>query len=173
MKKLTTIGAEAVSQRYSVKMVFLEISQNSQEISCNFIKKEALAQVLPCEFCEISKNPFFTEQLRTTVSASNLRFKIYAREMLVEVSWMCDWKRSVIFLEFYVYHTIWNVVTVNLLHYSSRLLLDHNSLWCGERLWLKNIFALPRSISVKFSLKRSFLTFINCWQSFLWLKLTI
>ena len=68
MKKLTTIDAEAVSQRYSVKMVFLEISQNSQEISCNFIKKEALAQVLPCEFCETSKNTFSTEHPRTTAS---------------------------------------------------------------------------------------------------------
>ena len=61
MKKLTTIDAEAVSQRYSVKMVFLEISQNSQEISCNFIKKEALAQVFPCEFCEICNNTFFLQ----------------------------------------------------------------------------------------------------------------
>ena len=36
--------------------------------SCNFIKKEALAQVLSCEFCEISKTSFFTEHLRTTAS---------------------------------------------------------------------------------------------------------
>ena len=27
--------------------------------ACNFIKKEALAQVFSCEFCEISKNTFF------------------------------------------------------------------------------------------------------------------
>ena len=26
---------------------------------CNFIKKEALAQVFSCEFCQISKNTFF------------------------------------------------------------------------------------------------------------------
>ena len=26
---------------------------------CNFIKKEALAQVFFCEFCEISENTFF------------------------------------------------------------------------------------------------------------------
>ena len=26
--------------------------------ACNFIKKKTLAQVLPCEFCEISKNTF-------------------------------------------------------------------------------------------------------------------
>ena len=35
---------------------------------CNFIKKEALAQVFSCEFCEISKNTFFTEHLWTTAS---------------------------------------------------------------------------------------------------------
>ena len=40
-----TGSAEAVVQRYSVKKVFLEISQNSQESTC--------------EFCEISKNVFF------------------------------------------------------------------------------------------------------------------
>ena len=33
--------------------------------ACNFIKKEALAQVLSCEFCEISKNNFFTEHVWT------------------------------------------------------------------------------------------------------------
>ena len=33
-----------------------------------FIKKESLAQVFSCEFCEISKNTFFTEHLRTTTS---------------------------------------------------------------------------------------------------------
>ena len=37
--------------------VFLEIPQN---------KKETLAQVFSCEFCEISKNTFFTEHLWAT-----------------------------------------------------------------------------------------------------------
>ena len=31
--------------------------------ACNFIKKEILAQVFSCEFCEISKNIFFKEHL--------------------------------------------------------------------------------------------------------------
>ena len=57
--------------------MFLEISQNLQENicatvffsiklqdCCNFIKKETLAQVLLCEFGEISKHTFFTEYLR-------------------------------------------------------------------------------------------------------------
>ena len=29
------------------------------DAACNFIKKETLAQVFSCEFCEISKNTFF------------------------------------------------------------------------------------------------------------------
>ena len=65
-----------------MKKVFLEISQNSHENicagvsfliklqagACIFIKKETLAQVSPCDFCEISKNTFFTEHLWTTAS---------------------------------------------------------------------------------------------------------
>ena len=65
--------SEAVVWRCSVEKVFLEISQNSQEstcvrvsfliklqaLACNFIKKETLVLVFSCEFCEISKNPFF------------------------------------------------------------------------------------------------------------------
>ena len=31
--------------------------------ACNFIEKETLAQVFSYEFCEISKNTFFTEYL--------------------------------------------------------------------------------------------------------------
>ena len=56
-----SIYLEAVVRRCYVKKALLEISQNSQEnaCACNFIKKESLAQVFPCEFCEISKNTFF------------------------------------------------------------------------------------------------------------------
>ena len=77
-----------------MKKDVLEISQNSQENTCTrviflnkvaclqackFIKKETLAQVcnfikketaevLSCEFCEIFKNTFFTENLWRTAS---------------------------------------------------------------------------------------------------------
>ena len=63
------------------KKLFLKISQNSQENTCarvffnkvagdacNFIEKETLAQLFSCEFCEISKNNFFTEHLHTSAS---------------------------------------------------------------------------------------------------------
>ena len=59
--------------------MFLKISQNSQRApvpgslfnkvaglrsqTCNFIKKETLAQVFSSEFCEISKNIFFVKHL--------------------------------------------------------------------------------------------------------------
>ena len=47
----------------------------------NIIKKDNLAHVFSCEFCEIFKNIFFTEHLRAAVSAywlSNLEiFVLY------------------------------------------------------------------------------------------------
>ena len=40
--------------------------------TCNFIKKESLAQVFSCESCEISKNTFFTEHLLATTSVLSM-----------------------------------------------------------------------------------------------------
>ena len=36
--------------------------------ACNFIKEETLAQMFSCEFCQISKNTFFTELVWATAS---------------------------------------------------------------------------------------------------------
>ena len=67
---------EAVDQRCSVKKVFLEISQNPQENTCarvcNFIKKETLAQVLFCEFCEITKSTFIYRAPPVAASAMQI-----------------------------------------------------------------------------------------------------
>ena len=63
--------------RSNLLYVFLKISQNLQDntcvrasflvklqaSACNFTKKETLAQVLSCKFCEFFKNTFFTENL--------------------------------------------------------------------------------------------------------------
>ena len=46
-----------IQEVFCKKKLFLEISQKA----CNFIKKETLAPVFSCEFCEISKNKFSTE----------------------------------------------------------------------------------------------------------------
>ena len=65
---------EAVVWRFSVKEVFLRISQNPQFIfnkvgvlqSAILFKKETPAQAFPCEFCKILKNVFITEKLWAT-----------------------------------------------------------------------------------------------------------
>ena len=71
---------EAATRGFLCKKVFLEISQNLQENSCdrvsfliklqacNFTEKETLSQVFSCELCEISKNAFFTGHFWTTAS---------------------------------------------------------------------------------------------------------
>ena len=46
----------------------MDLIINRSPQACNFIKKETLALVFSCEFCEISKNAFFTEHLWTTAS---------------------------------------------------------------------------------------------------------
>ena len=46
-------------------------------VSCNFIKKETLAQVFSCEFFEIYKNTFFTEHLRRLLLL--IEQKVFAR----------------------------------------------------------------------------------------------
>ena len=60
---------EAIVERCSVKNVFLEISQNSQENTCARVSflikfstsslKKRLWTCVFCEFCEISKNTYF------------------------------------------------------------------------------------------------------------------
>ena len=58
---------DSSAQRCSVKKVFLEISQNSQENTCArvsfsfFIKRETLTHVFSCGFCEMFQNTFFIE----------------------------------------------------------------------------------------------------------------
>ena len=85
---------EGAAQRCSVKNVFLEISQNSQKktcarvslfnkvqaSSCNFIKKETLAQVLSCQFCKISKNTFSYRTLPVTASSFLIKPLFYLTE---------------------------------------------------------------------------------------------
>ena len=110
-------GTEAVFRRCSVKKVFLEISQNAQENTCarvsfliklqagacNFIKKEILAQVFSCEFCEISKNTFF---YRTPLAAafggkaySNKLSSISSMNSLLLLIFLSRSNKTVIFLQ--------------------------------------------------------------------------
>ena len=94
-----TLTFKSSHQRCSMKKVFLEISQNSQENTCarasfliklqayNFIKKETLTQVFSCEFCKIFKNTYFTEHLWTTASKVFSLSKNINTLILFIVSW--------------------------------------------------------------------------------------
>ena len=69
---------EAATRGFLLKKVLLKISQNSQENTCVGVfynkvldlrpaaQKETLAQVFSCEFYEIFKNIFLTDQLQVT-----------------------------------------------------------------------------------------------------------
>ena len=57
--------AEAAIQRCSI------------EIGCNFIKKETMAQVFSCEFCEISNNTYFYRAPPVGVSESENQDNYY------------------------------------------------------------------------------------------------
>ena len=91
--KLLFLCSEAVAQRCSVKKVFLEISQNSQEntcarvsflikfqaktTACNFIEKETLAQVFYCKFCEISQKTFSFRTPPVAASENGLNVTVF------------------------------------------------------------------------------------------------
>ena len=73
------ITSTSSHRRCSVKKGVLRNFANSQEntcvkvaflikLACNLIKKENLAQVFSCEFCEVFKNTLFIEHLRVTAS---------------------------------------------------------------------------------------------------------
>ena len=74
--------------------MFVEISQNLQENTCarvSFLNKVAglrpLAQVFSCEFCEIFKNTFFIEHVRTTASKKRLQevFPVNSEKFLEQI----------------------------------------------------------------------------------------
>ena len=80
MMEIPALISEAVVLRYSAKKDvlknFAEFTGNYPQKSlslqasvCNFIKKETLAQIFSYEFCEISKNTYFTEHLWATASS--------------------------------------------------------------------------------------------------------
>ena len=88
--------SEAVVQMCSVKKVFLEISQNSQENTCTRVSfliklqawglqlylKKSLAQVFSCEFCGISKNTFSYRTPLVAASEHSLRMFLINKKIV-------------------------------------------------------------------------------------------
>ena len=52
-----------------------------------FIKKETLAQLLSCEFCQISKNTFFTEHVWTT-AFKDFHLDFHIRILELKTVWL-------------------------------------------------------------------------------------
>ena len=71
---ITKIGVFPVTALF-----FWKICSSLSEVpqACNFIKKEILAKVFFCEFCEISKNTFFTEHVLATAPDIGHEAKIW------------------------------------------------------------------------------------------------
>ena len=84
---------EAVVRRCSVKKVFLEISQNSQENTC-------AREISKNTFCEISKNTFFIDHLwwlllvtEATVlanSKSEVTYFLWEKRVILTDAWKED-----------------------------------------------------------------------------------
>ena len=101
---------EAVARRCSIKKVFLEILQNSQESdwarlppAYNFILKEALPQLLSCEFCKISKNTFYcrTPPVAASVKKERKFFKLAFKLKLTSVESV---KTACVGIDFFYHH---------------------------------------------------------------------
>ena len=67
-KSLTLNNDRSSYRRCSIKKDVKNFAKFTRLQACNVIKKENLAQVFSCEFCEISQNAFFTEHLWATAS---------------------------------------------------------------------------------------------------------
>ena len=76
---LIVTSSRSSHQRCSIKesvlKIFTKFTGKHLCQACNFIKKEILAQVFSCEFCEIFKSIFFYRTHLVTVSVINIMTK--------------------------------------------------------------------------------------------------
>ena len=85
-------------RRFSIKKLFLQISQNSQENNCARASSlETLLQIFSCEFSEIYRTTLFTKHLWATASAFRTMSNIYDRTFLWKVV-HCFRKRTIIYV---------------------------------------------------------------------------
>ena len=71
MKKGALINFTKFTGKYLCQRVFLN---KVAGLRCETLFKDSLTQMFSCEFCEISKNTFFIEHLRTTASVCSCSF---------------------------------------------------------------------------------------------------
>ena len=70
-RKLSKLSKKTKGKENCILIALVGMSENtSARVVCNFIKKEILAQVFSCEFCQISKNTFFHRKPLMVASTS-------------------------------------------------------------------------------------------------------
>ena len=68
--------SEALKYIIDNNIDLLLISEVKLDAACNFVKKETLAELFSCEFCQISKRNFFAEHLWMTASIEWYGFRL-------------------------------------------------------------------------------------------------
>ena len=83
--------------RNFTKFTGKHLYQSLQPKAFNFIKKETLAQMFSCEFCEIFKNTFFAKCLQTTASISLWSIKkiLFKGQFKISASVSWQWHRHI------------------------------------------------------------------------------
>ena len=116
--------------------------------ACNFVKWKTLAQVLYCEFCEIFKNTFFTEDLSTTAykfvtemlifrsSPSQPFFKISVLKNLAILEPLCNNKVADLLLQNTYGDCFWIFVGAGtFLQLNMVFIADSGTGFCSGLLW--------------------------------------
>ena len=82
MKKDFLKNFEKFTGKHLYQGLFFNKAAGLRPQPCNFIKRETLAQAFSWEFCEISKNNFFTEHLRTTAPAPTNTAQFFSKKLV-------------------------------------------------------------------------------------------
>ena len=102
----------------------------STPLTCNFIKKQTMAQIFSCEFFEIFKSSFFTEHLWTTASVVFAILLLLKKRGLTVIQKLLA---SVILLEFKLLKYGFSHV-LKLLHISSLAFCNLSGYTCARLL---------------------------------------
>ena len=96
-------------------------------LKCNFIKKETLAQVFSCEFCEIFKSTFFYGAPLVAASDHNVDTFLLLLQASVKTSMSSTFLvLAVIWLIFFFLHILYNFFSSNIQKQSSAFIVQND-----------------------------------------------
>ena len=86
MMNIQNLGSKATLQKESPKQSLPKVTSELMPDACNLIEKDTLAEVFSYDFCEISKNTFFTEHFWTTASKNILvKTKVFKSQIIRQI----------------------------------------------------------------------------------------